>query len=92
MAELLQYAQLAGRVYNRTPENRTPVPDGWSELSWQKDDGVSGFSAGAYRKGNEVVISFTGTNETMWKDFAVANIPAGGGLSSGSVAIPVELP
>ena len=32
MAELLQYAQLAGRVYNRTPENRTPVPDGWSEL------------------------------------------------------------
>ncbi|MDP2976853.1 MAG: hypothetical protein Q8N45_11665, partial [Anaerolineales bacterium] len=85
MAELLQYAQLAGRVYNRTPENRTPVPDGWSELNWQKDDGVSGFSAGAYRKGNEVVISFTGTNETMWKDFAVANIPAGWGLSSAQI-------
>jgi hypothetical protein len=85
MAELFEYAQLAGRVYRRTPENRTPVPDGWSELGWQQDDGVTGFSAGAYRNGAEVVIAFAGTNQTLWKDFVVANIPAGGGLSSAQI-------
>lgn len=54
---------------------------------WQRDDAITGFSAGAYRNGNEVVISFAGTNETAWKDFLVANIPAGIGLSSAQLGM-----
>jgi Ca2+-binding RTX toxin-like protein len=82
MADLLDYAQLSGRVYFRTDENRTPIPNGWTELSWIGDDPNTGFSAGAYRKGNEVVISFTGSNESLIKDFRVANIPAAKGSGS----------
>jgi hypothetical protein len=82
MTTLLDYAQLSGRVYNRTDENRTPLTGGWSELQWLKDNPITGFSAGVYRKGNDVVISFAGTNESLLKDFDVANIPAGLGLGS----------
>ena len=82
MPELLIYAQLAGHVYKRTEENRIPVPSGWRELQWNADDSITGFSAGAYRNGNEVIIAFTGTNESLWKDFVIANIPAGFGQGS----------
>lgn len=35
----IEYAQLANRVYNRTDENRTPVPTGlgWTEKKWLPD-------------------------------------------------------
>ena len=46
MATHLEYAQLSGRVYNRTDENRLPVPDDWSEMTWRSDDPITGFSAG----------------------------------------------
>ena len=82
MSELLDYAQLAGRVYKRSDENRIPVPNGWREIEWNADDSITGFSAGAYRKGDDIIIAFTGTNESMWKDFVVANIPAGFGQGS----------
>jgi len=80
-----EYAQLANRVYSRTAENRTPVPKGWVELVWKTDDPVSGFSYGAYQKGNDIVISFTGSNENFVRDFGVANVPAGLGLSSAQI-------
>jgi Ca2+-binding RTX toxin-like protein len=82
MATLQEYAQLSGRVYYRTDENRTPVPEGWTEISWLDDDPITGFSAGAYKNGNDIVIAFTGTNEGYFEDFALANIPAGIGLAS----------
>ena len=86
MASHLDYAQLSGRTYFRTFENRTRIEEsGWTEVSWTRDDPITGFSAGVYRKGNDVVISFTGSNESLWKDFVHANIPAGLGMVSSQV-------
>ena len=85
MTELLDFVQIAGRVYQRTDENRMSVPEGYVELQWQRDDSLTGFSAGVYKKGDEIVIGFTGSNEELLKDFAVANIPAGLGLSSAQI-------
>ncbi|WP_153021665.1 MULTISPECIES: calcium-binding protein [unclassified Rhodanobacter] len=78
MTSNLEYAQLATHVYARSDENRTPLTDGWTQISRQEDD-TWGFSAGAYQRGNEIVISFAGTNETM--DWA-SNVPAGIGLGA----------
>ena len=84
MASIPEYAQLTNRVYNRTRENRTPVPIGWTELRWIPDQ-LSGFSAGVYMKGDEIVIAFTGTNEAKVADFLLANVPIGLGLPSAQV-------
>ena len=84
MASIPEYAQLTNRVYNRTRENRTPVPIGWTELRWIPDQ-LSGFSAGVYMKGDEIVIAFTGTNEAKVADFVLANFPIGLGLPSAQV-------
>jgi Ca2+-binding RTX toxin-like protein len=78
MASNLDYAQLATDVYARSIANATPLVGGWAEVSRQEDDGW-GFSASAYLKGNEVVISFAGTNQAM--DWA-SNVPAGVGLGA----------
>jgi trimeric autotransporter adhesin len=59
---------------SRYPQNNVP-----NRAYWQ--DGASGFEAGAYVKGNEVVISFAGTdfdNEKL-ADFLKTNIPIGAG-------------
>jgi hypothetical protein len=56
---------LSTRVYAASDINRTGVPAGWTELTWQADYNLSGFSAGAYRNGSEVVIAYTGTNQTL---------------------------
>ncbi|MBK6631943.1 MAG: hypothetical protein IPG33_13505 [Betaproteobacteria bacterium] len=38
MADITEYAQLAGRVYKEAfVENRTPVPIGWKEEYWVPD-------------------------------------------------------
>lgn len=71
-----EYAQLANHVYDRTPKNRTPVPAGWSEVAWIRDEALTGFSAGVYRKGNDVVIAYTGTNESKVADTFWGNLPA----------------
>lgn len=84
MATDLEYAQLSARVYDATNQNRAAIPPGWQELLYLPDSLV-GFSAGVYAKGNEIVISFTGTNETV-PDFGLANFPAALGLYSPQVA------
>ena len=71
-----QYVQISGRVYARTEENRMFVPDGWTELSWLRDTAITGFSAGVYLNGNEIVIGFTGTNASLLADSLFANVPA----------------
>jgi len=63
MADKLDYALLANRVYGRDEVNRTPLPDEWQEIGLQSDDKLTGFSAGIYRSSTEIVISFAGTNE-----------------------------
>jgi len=82
MASIDEYAQLSSRVYSAVfDSNRTPVSLGWEQLYWQADT-TMGFSAGAYRKGNEIVISYTGTNQDKLTDFGLANIPLALGLPS----------
>jgi hypothetical protein len=86
MPDTIDYALFATRVYAASDDNRTGVPAGWTELTWQADYNLSGFSAGAYRKGNEVVIAYTGTNQEFglnadwW-----SNILAGTGILSGMI-------
>lgn len=91
MPTIEEYAQLANRVYKRTDENRTPIPDGWLELSWTPDRELTGFSAGVYQSGNDIVIAYTGTNQMKVADFLVGNIPAGSGLPSAQVWEAMEL-
>lgn len=91
MSTLTDYAQISGRVYRRTDENRMHVPDGFTEVQWLRDDTITGFSAGVYKKGNEIVIGFTGTNEGQGLDFLLANIPAGAGLGSPQITQAVML-
>jgi Lipase (class 3) len=90
MATEIEYAELANRVYARTSLNRTPVPLGWTEQRWIPDT-LSGFSAGVYKKGNEIVISFTGTNEGKAVDFLLANVPIGIGATSSQVIEAMKL-
>jgi len=62
MASVLEYMQLATRVYAASGNNVVGIPTGWEELDWQPDRS-DGFSVGAYKKGNEIVIAYTGTND-----------------------------
>jgi Ca2+-binding RTX toxin-like protein len=91
MTTLTDYAQISGRVYQRTQRNRMDVPNGFTEVQWMRDDAITGFAAGVYKKGNEVVIGFTGTNEGQGLDFLLANIPAGAGLGSAQITQAVNL-
>ncbi len=76
MASLLDYAQLADTVYQVSSQNRTPVPSGWNEIQYAPNDPITGFSAGVYQSSSEIVISYTGTDQSSWKDFVNANVPA----------------
>ena len=90
MATVLEYVQMSAVVYARTKQNTMVVPDGWTQDRVVVDHPVTGFSAGVFVKGNEVVIGFTGTNEIV-KDFLNANIPAALGLASAQVVQAAEL-
>ena len=86
------YAQLASRTYDRKDiRNKMTLPQDFTELGWQNDDPLTGFSAGVYQNGNQIVISFTGTNEKQLKDFVVANIPSGAGFGSAQITRAAEL-
>ncbi|MEQ1814342.1 MAG: Mbeg1-like protein, partial [Candidatus Nitrotoga sp.] len=66
MASTLEYMQFATGVYAATLENTIAPPPGWTLNAWQPDM-ASGFSAGYYlnNQTNEIVISYTGTNEKI---------------------------
>lgn len=91
MADKLDYALLANRVYRRPDENKIDLPAEWKELAWFDDDAITGYSSGVYQRNGEIVISFTGTNEAKLVDFAFANIPAGGGIASPQVVQAMKL-
>ena len=64
MATEIEYALMAGAAYNvstRTNDvNKFPVPQGWTAFNPRSLD--SGFEAVSFRKGNQIVISFAGTD------------------------------
>ncbi len=95
MATVNEYAQLASIVYAKTDANELPFPSaqGWTQLDWIPDNPLTGFSAGVFRKGNEIVIAYTGTNGGFGgaKDHLVANLPAANGLPSPQVQRAIEL-
>ena len=68
MADTSDLAVLAASAYytQRNDANRIYVPSTWSLLD-RTHDQSSGFEAVAYRKGNEIVIAFAGTDQ--WKDW-----------------------
>lgn len=61
----LDRALMAGAAYFSTRDviNRFPVPQGWTErIENRVRDDSTGFEARTFQKGNEIVISFAGTN------------------------------
>ncbi|MCA3001323.1 MAG: hypothetical protein ING64_01375 [Rhodocyclaceae bacterium] len=90
MPSNIEYGQLAGRAYRRTDANRTPLPTGWSDVRLIPDQ-ATGFSAGVFQRGNDVVIAYTGTNEQKIADFAGGNIPAAVGLPAAQVLEAMKL-
>lgn len=93
MITLNEYAQFASIVYAKTQPNKLPIPTGWvEERPWQADT-LLGFSSGVYKRGNEIVISYTGTNGEFEGalDHLVANGPAGLGTFSPQVMAAINL-
>lgn len=65
MTTTLEYALLAGDAYFsiRSEVNRFPIPDGWTEdTDERRADVLTGFEARTFSKGNEIVISYAGTD------------------------------
>ena len=67
MATEVEYALMAGRVYQSTRATINWLPDlqslGWTEFFLQQQP--SGFEAVSFQKGNEIVISFAGTGSNV---------------------------
>lgn len=67
MATEVEYALMAGRVYQSTRGKINWLPDlqswGWTEQQLQQQP--SGFEAVSFQKGNEIVISFAGTGSNV---------------------------
>lgn len=90
MATLIDYALLSANVYGTSPDvrnqrNTLPIPDGWTTFGqasgYQIDDHATGFMAGVYVNGNEVVISYSGTTDENTLDWTQGNLPAGAATS-----------
>lgn len=91
MIRVDEYAQLSSHTYDRRfDDNKMTMPEGFKRITWQDDDLKTGFSAGSYVRGNEIVIAFTGTNESHTKDFINANIPAATGVWSWQVKHAID--
>lgn len=67
MATEVEYALMAGRVYQSTRGKINWLPDlqskGWTEQQLQQQP--SGFEAISFQKGNEIVISYAGTGSNV---------------------------
>ena len=85
------YAQLANRVYMRTQANRAETPAGWDEVRYIGNDQSSGFSAGVYQNGDDIVIAYTGTNEGQLLDWATTNFAAALSIPSAQVVDAMTL-
>ncbi len=87
MPSLFDYAALSAIVYNdvRGQFNKLPdPPPGWSQILY---DSNPGFTAGAYKNGNDIVIALKGSDAPAldWNtpaDWIFTNLQAGIGLGS----------
>jgi Ca2+-binding RTX toxin-like protein len=86
MTTLLDYAALSAFVYNdkRGEQNLLDPLSGWTEILYSSNPG---FTAGAYRKGNDIVIAYKGSDPPALDsngiaDWALANLPSGFGIGS----------
>lgn len=83
----LEYALMAANVYStlgtvRHENNTQPVPDGWT-LVGERSNVATGFLARAYKNGNELVISYSGTTteaDHRLDDWINGNLPGGSGI------------
>lgn len=91
MATKENYALISILVYNRSDSNKINNMNGWSEVIRLADEALTGFSAGAYMKGGEIVIAFAGTNESKWKDTVFGSIPGAMGLLPAQTAEAARL-
>lgn len=85
MPTALEYMQFSLGVYASSDLNSIDPPTGWTQADWQPDQ-ISGFSAGCYVNGDEMVISFTGTNDAA----DVANWTIGLGLPMPQIFAAVD--
>ncbi len=67
MTSLLDYAALSAYVYRnaRGEQNLNPIPLNWEQLAYVPGGGLNGFTVGAYRSGNDIVIAFKGTDTAL---------------------------
>lgn len=78
MITLQEYAWISDLVYNsvRSDTNNLKVLDGWTQSAFVKEGtNTKSFSGGIYKKGNEVVVAFTGTTPGI-EDWTEGNAPA----------------
>ncbi|MFA7062483.1 MAG: hypothetical protein WC156_16885, partial [Pedobacter sp.] len=82
MTTNLEYALMAGGAYisNRPDINKLPVPDDWTKFQYVTKP--SGFEAVSFKRGNEIVISFAGTNPEDISGDVAADISLATGFGS----------
>ena len=88
--DIKEYAQLAAGVYATTPNNVLENPSGWTPDQLIKDQ-FDGFSAGVFKKGNDIVIAYTGTNTDKLTDTQATDAPAALGFFSTQVLKAMKL-
>jgi len=84
MVTNIEYALMSGRAYqtNTSDINRFPVPQGWAEFFHVPGNPTfptlhSGFEAVSFQRGNEIVISYAGT-DPLWPDsYATMGLTSG---------------
>jgi Lipase (class 3) len=78
-------ALMAGASYlsNRPDVNKFPVPEGWGTIGDSHfSDTSSGFEAVSFKSGDEIVISFAGTNSKDFFGDVAADVALGSGYWS----------
>ena len=82
---------MAGRAYQNTRAkmNFFPIPKGWQEFFHVPDNpdypmftGASGFEAVSFQNGNDIVISYAGTDITSFSDLLTDGALAAGSWSN----------
>ena len=89
-------ALMAGRAYQTNRDqtaNWFPTPVGWTEFSHVPNTPyptTSGFEAGAFQKGSEIVISYAGTNPSDLTGDMAANLGLATGVGSAQLVQAAE--